>query len=506
MQILSQRRGLVLGSFLAVAVPLASFAAGYFVASPAPEPVAMQVVSQAVSETASAAPAQTTDSAADSDTELTVAAMAPPVAEPEAEPAAEPEPQTPLTHELAVRSGDNLMGILTGAGVERGEAHAAISALKGVYDPRRDLNIGDRLQLTFGPADPDRPGTGGPDGTASNFAFARLVLPVSYKSDVAIVRGDDGKFSATEIERPLERVTMRSEGSIQSSLFVDARDAGLPIGVLVELIRIYSFDVDFQREIQPGDRFEVMYEQFRDETGKAVHNGEVLYARLRLSGTDLPLYRYETTKGNLDWFNAKGESVRKALMRTPIDGARLSSRFGKRKHPILGYTKMHTGIDFAAPSGTPIYAAGSGSIAEIGVKGGYGKYIRIRHNGNYSTAYAHMKGYARGMTRGKRVQQGQVIGYVGTTGRSTGPHLHYEIHRDGKKINPLALKLPSGEKLKGAELERFAAVRDGTDRDFAALAADTQVAGGAADRPTCSSDATAAELKAPVVPADSIEC
>ena len=215
--------------------------------------------------------------------------------------------------------------------------------------------------------------------------------------------------------------------------------------------------------------------------GVVVNNGEIQYAKLTLRGTELPLYRFETPEGNLDYFNTKGESVRKALMKTPIDGARLSSRFGNRKHPILGYTRLHAGVDFAAPRGTPIYAAGDGTVTVAGTNGGYGKYIKIRHNGTYSTAYAHLNGYARGVRKGKRVRQGQVIGYVGSTGRSTGPHLHYEIHRNGKQINPLGLKLPSGEKLKGQTLEAFLSLRDTVDRQFALLSDPRQVADTPAD-------------------------
>lgn len=457
----------MLGALLAVGIPLAFFSAGYLAGF---DTVADSVAVERVAMLAGAPqPAVATIYPKDDAIDLDPAEAAP----------------QPVVREVAVESGDNLMAILTRVGVDPGQAHAAITALRKVYNPRRDLNVGDLLQLTLWPGRAEASPALADAEKAEGLALDGMVLPVSYDRDVAVTRDPDGGYSASEVERPLERAPVRAEGTINSSLFVDARDAGVPIDVLIELIRIYSFDVDFQREIQPGDRFEVMFEQFRDEAGKPVHNGEVAYARLTLSGTEVPLYRYETSDGTLDWFNAKGESLRKALMRTPIDGARLSSGFGMRKHPILGYSKLHSGTDFAAPSGTPIYAAGSGVIAEIGNKGGYGKYIRIRHNGTYSTAYAHMKGFARGMTSGRRVQQGQVIGYVGTTGRSTGPHLHYEVHRDGSKINPQSVKLPSGETLKGAELARFAKVRDAAERLFASLAPATLVAGNEADTVAC---------------------
>lgn len=386
---------------------------------------------------------------------------------------------------LEVRPGDNLMAMLTRAGVDRQVAHTAIASLKGLYDPRRDLRVGDEIQLTFNligrasaaeieegsvAALPDEDGT----------QFAKLQLPVSFNKDVLVARDDDGSFEAEEIERVLERRWVRAAGSIDSSLFQNGSDAGIPAPVLVEMIQIFSFDVDFQREIRTDDEFELVYERFFDENGEPVHDGEIIFGNLTLSGKELPLYRFDTSDGGIDYFNNKGESVRKALMRTPIDGARLSSRFGNRKHPILGYTRLHAGADFAAAPGTPIYAAGNGRIEQLGTNGGYGRYIRIRHNDTFQTAYAHMRGYARGLSSGSRVKQGQVIGYVGTSGRSTGPHLHYEVIREGKKIDPLSLKLPSGEKLKGDRLASFVSHQSEVDDMRRLLAQDVQLAGVAA--------------------------
>jgi murein DD-endopeptidase MepM/ murein hydrolase activator NlpD len=378
------------------------------------------------------------------------------------------QPPAPITRVVAVESGDNLMGVLLRAGAERTVAHAAIQSLNGNYDPRRDLNIGDELHITFGPGDSGATENAASD-VAPSYVLARLTLPVSYDRQIDVSRDDNGGFVANEIERHLEREVVQASGRIDSSLFVDATAAGIPPRVLAELIRIYSFDVDFQRDIWQGDQFELMYERFRGENGDIVHESDIHYAKLTLRSTEIPLYRYTTTAGNLDYFNAKGQSVRKTLMRTPIDGARLSSRFGKRRHPILGYTRMHAGVDFAAPRGTPIYAAGNGTVVQAGRNGGYGKYIRIRHNGTYQTAYAHISRYAKGVRSGKRVKQGQIIGYVGSTGRSTGPHLHYEVLRNGRQINPRSVRIPSGEKLKGAELKKFAAVRNARDAEFAQL-------------------------------------
>lgn len=392
---------------------------------------------------------------------------------------AEPEPPKPVVRTVQIENGDNLMEVLVKAGAERAEAHVAIQSLKGVYDPRRDLRVGDELQVTLGPVSSEPTTQGGLD-----YMLSSLRLPVTYDREVLVDREEAGKFIAREVELPLETEFVRVSGTIDSSLFVNGRDAGIPISVLIELIRIYSFDVDFQRDIWNGDSFEIMFERQRNADDVIVNNGDVHYAKLSLRGTELPLYRFETSKGTIDYFNAKGESVRKALMKTPLDGARLSSRFGKRKHPILGYTRLHAGVDFAAPTGTPIYAAGDGTVVKASVNGGYGKYIKIRHNGTYSTAYAHLNGYARGIRSGKRVRQGQVIGYVGSTGRSTGPHLHYEIHREGRQINPLGLKLPSGEKLKGERLAAFTAHRDSLDVRYASLGAPHLVAN-RSDDPDC---------------------
>ena len=385
---------------------------------------------------------------------------------------------------LEVRPGDNLMTMLTRAGVNRQVAHTAIASLKGLYDPRRDLRVGDEIQLTFdliGSASAAEIEQGSatqvPDDEDAGTQFAKLQLPVSFNKDVLVAREDDGSFAAAEIERELERRWVRAAGSIDSSLFQNGIDAGIPAPVLVEMIQIFSFDVDFQREIRTDDTFELVYERFFDENGEPVHDGEIVYGNLTLSGNALPLYRYDTTEGGVDYFNGRGESVRKALMRTPIDGARLSSRFGNRRHPILGYTRLHAGVDFAAAPGTPIYAAGNGRIEQLGTNGGYGRYIRIRHNDAFQTAYAHMRGYARGLKSGSRVKQGQVIGYVGSSGRSTGPHLHYEVIREGNKIDPLSLKLPSGEKLKGQRLAAFNAYRAQVDDMRGVLTQDVQLAG-----------------------------
>ena len=345
---------------------------------------------------------------------------------------------------VVIGRGDTLSVALTRAGGTRAEAEAAIVAFRKVHNPRR-LRVGQTLSLAF---DPENGTNGAPQ-------LASLSLGVAADRDVVVTRDEDGVFLPSVVDRPLERILQRTVGTIDSNLYDAAIAAGMPNQVLMEMVHVFSFDVDFQREIQHGDRFEVLYEAVFNKAGEFVENGPILYANLEVGDREVELFRYEPDEGPADYLDAKGASVRKALMRTPINGARLSSGFGMRKHPILGYNKKHLGVDFAAPTGTPIYAGGDGTITMIGWHGNFGKYIRVRHNSTYSTGYAHLNGYAKGMKKGKRVRQGQVIAYVGNTGMSTGPHLHYEVMRGNKRINPMTLKLPSGRKLKGQELAAF---------------------------------------------------
>jgi murein DD-endopeptidase MepM/ murein hydrolase activator NlpD len=351
-----------------------------------------------------------------------------------------------VSHSLRVGRGDTLMDMLVDAGVVRREAHEAIVALREFYDPRK-LMPGQEIRVTLSEAT-----DGGGAGTARLLA---LGLQPNVEQEVLVTRGEDDDFVAETVARRLLRVAISAEGRIDNNLSAAAQDAGMPMPVLVEMIRIFSFDVDFQRELQPGDRFEVLYEALFEDDGRLAKTDGVLYASLTLTGHRLDMYNFTPHEGHSDFFDNKGQSVRKTLMRTPIDGARLSSGFGMRKHPILGYSRLHKGTDFAAPRGTPIYAAGDGVVELAGRNGAYGNYLRIRHNSTYKTAYAHMKRIAKGMRRGKRVRQGQIIGYVGSTGRSTGPHLHYEVLQGGRQVNPLKIKLPSGEKLKATEMKSF---------------------------------------------------
>ena len=218
---------------------------------------------------------------------------------------------------------------------------------------------------------------------------------------------------------------------------------------------MYSFDIDFQRDIQKGNKLEILYKVLYNEKRKEVSYGNIQYVNLIFQKNNLEYFIFKTSEGFIDYFDREGKNVRKALMKTPLDGAKISSSYGKRNHPILGYNKFHRGVDFAAPIGTPVYAAGNGTIEYASRNGGYGKYIRIRHNNSYKTAYAHLSAFKKGISKGIRINQGQIIGYVGSTGRSTGPHLHYEVIYQNKPINPMKMKLPSGKVLTGKELKTF---------------------------------------------------
>ena len=261
-------------------------------------------------------------------------------------------------------------------------------------------------------------------------------------------------FEYKEIEKNLKQIIVFKEAEIINSLYSSAIDIGIQPNVIIDFARIYGFQVDFQRDIWKDDIFQLVYETFLDGNGKILETGNIIYANLILQGRENPLYIFKNKK-DYDHFDQFGKSIRKSLMKTPINGARLSSSFGIRKHPILGFNKMHKGTDFAAPMGTPIMASGEGKIVRARWCGGGGNCVKIKHNSTYSTVYAHMSKFGRNIKEGVRIKQGQIIGYVGSTGMSTGPHLHYEVIENGRKINSQKLKLPSGKILKGKERELF---------------------------------------------------
>lgn len=349
---------------------------------------------------------------------------------------------------IEVRPGDTLYGVLVDAGVAEDEATSAVGAISGVFSPR-DLRAGQEITLNITTASATRQRN-------ADLQLVGLSFEPDVTTDVKLTRSGTGDFVASSIDKPVVQENRRAAGIIDSSLFDAAQEAGVPMPVVANLIKIFSFDVDFQRDIQDGDAFEVLYERMENDAGRFVRSGKVLFASLTLSGKEIPIYYFERD-GEGEYFTPSGEAIRKSLLRTPVDGARITSGFGMRMHPLLGYSKMHKGIDFGAPTGTPIYAAGSGTVVEIGKKGAYGNYIRIRHNGDYQTAYAHMSRFAKGLVQGEKVKQGQVIGYVGATGRATGPHLHYEILVDGSQVNPAQVKTTASNKLTGKELKAFQA-------------------------------------------------
>ena len=282
-----------------------------------------------------------------------------------------------------------------------------------------------------------------------------FLFPISRTEKIQLTKNlDTDLFEKKTIITNLNTKIVFKEGKITQSLYKTAVDLNVQPNIIIEFARIYGFQVDFQRDIRKNDNFQIMYEVFEDDNGKVFETGNIIFANLKLSGINNSLYYFDK-KGSKGHYDENGKSVEKALMKTPINGARLSSAFGMRKHPIDGFNKMHRGTDFAAPMGTPIMASGSGVITRARWCGGGGNCVKIKHNSTYETIYAHMKNFARGIKEGARVKQGQIIGYVGSTGKSTGPHLHYVVVENGKKINSQKLKLPSGKILKNKERKIF---------------------------------------------------
>ncbi len=352
----------------------------------------------------------------------------------------------PVAVELDVQSGDTLIVLLARLGIVVSDAYAAVDALKEVFSPR-DVRPGWTLRVMLQPQTPPRLAT-----------LRSLAFQPSVDREINVSRrdaNDADPFLATTISHPLHRVSRVAGGTIKGGLFDTALAAGVPHDLLADAIALFSFEVDFQRDIHAGDAFEMFYDTLNNAQGEMAKSGELYYAKLVLNGKDMQYYRFTPHNGFPDLFSPDGHSIRKALLQTPVDATRISSGYGMRRHPILGYTKMHKGVDFAAPSGSPVHAAGDGVVVIAGRRGTYGNYVRIRHNKTYSTAYAHLKSFARGISPGAHVHQGQVIAYVGMTGRATGPHLHYEVLVAGKQVNPRGVRLPAGQTLAGADLRRF---------------------------------------------------
>jgi murein DD-endopeptidase MepM/ murein hydrolase activator NlpD len=353
-------------------------------------------------------------------------------------------------YDTTLRRRETLSGLLDRLEVNRLEAHQALSGLiqAGYLDPRRTLpGLAVSAHLANGQLD-------------------TLSLNLGPERRLMSKRMPDGTYHPIELKARLSRVPRVVSGTIDSSLYETARAQDVGDQQIFDFAQVFAYDVDFQREVHPGDRFEMVYDVFVDERGQPIRRGAVHYAALHGRVTDKSFYRFTTPDDDVtDYFEANGDSATRFLMKTPINGARLSSSFGRRRHPISGYTRLHKGTDFAAPTGTPIFAAGHGVVERASRYGGYGHYVRIRHANGYKTAYAHMSRYGRGIRAGRQVRQGDIIGYVGSTGASTGPHLHYEVYVHGEPVNAMRLKLPTGRKLSMAPemLEMFLQVRDEMD-------------------------------------------
>lgn len=346
---------------------------------------------------------------------------------------------------VAISPGDTLVDILTEHGAFYNDAMEIVAALKP-HTSTFTLKEGQKVTFALVPAIRDG---------VQVLVPSSLELAVSLKKRLTIERNTQGKYALlTNTPAQDGGDQYHAQAKIKKSLYLAARNQGIPDNIIVDMMRIHAYDVDFQREVRVGDSFEVFY---GDENSlEQSKSGTVLFSSLTLSGSVKNYYRFKTTDDNIvDYYDDNGRSAKKFLMRTPINGARLSSGYGMRRHPILRYTRMHKGVDFAADRGTPIKAAGNGVIEKKGGVGGYGNYIRIRHANGYKTAYGHMSRYAAGIRPGKRVRQGQVIGYVGTTGRSTGNHLHYEVWVNGKPVNPMRVRVPTGRQLTGKMLARY---------------------------------------------------
>ncbi len=350
------------------------------------------------------------------------------------DPAPVPEEET-----FQLRRRETLIGLLNRARIQNSNAHNAVNALGKVTNLRK-LKAGQNISLTRRADD--------------NKAIGELRIRDTFNEE-AIVLLRDGDYEAKREPITTYALTDFVEGEITDSLYLSAQRAGMPTKVIVDLIRLMSFDVDFEREIRVGDHFEVYYARDYSPGFDDVENGRILRAKLTLQKRELDAFFFKEKDGSEGYFDAGGKSTRRALMKTPLDVAVITSSYGRRKHPVLGYTRMHKGADFRAPTGTPIMAAGDGIIEMSARNGSYGNYVRIRHNGTYKTAYAHLSRYGKGVKKGRRVKQGQIIGYSGATGRVNGPHLHYEVLINGKQTNPMTLKLPTGRTLKGEDKKIF---------------------------------------------------
>lgn len=344
---------------------------------------------------------------------------------------------------LAVARGESLALLLARAGAQWKEINPAMASIGPLFDPRR-MRPGTPVQVYFEPT------------SEGDLQLAGLAFHSEPGASVTVSRRRDGQFAARQLLMPLTEDVARLVASVDDSIYQSAIKAGATEREVATLANVFAFDVDFQREVRPGDQFELVFERFIDEDGATVKTGETLFASMKTRKGQKAYYRFQAPgDARPDWYDAAGTNSRRLLMKTPVNGARLSSGFGMRRHPILGYSKLHKGVDFAAAPGTPVMAAGDGVVRRANRFGGYGNYVRIGHSNGYDTAYGHLLRFAKGVRAGTRVRQGQVIAYVGSTGASTGPHLHYEVLQRGHNVNPVALKVATGRTLDGRALAAF---------------------------------------------------
>lgn len=363
-----------------------------------------------------------------------------------AEPAPETQPQTAEAdnlHIIELKSGDTLLNVLTGLGVEYNTANNVYLSVKKVFDPR-DFRAGQKIEVELLP-------------TGEAPVVGALNSTVRTGEHLSVLLNENGTYTAKIEKDELIEELQSASGSINGTLSVAMNKNGVPARIVANFISIFSYSVDFRRDVKKGDSYEIIYENYLTPDGKIAKNGNIVYAALNLGKSKVELYRFKDSSGNVDYYDAKGLALKKTLSRRPMayQSGRISSYFGRRRHPIYKDTRVHWGVDYPAPKGSHIYAGGDGVVEVAQYRSGYGNYVRIRHNSEYSTAYGHMNGFAKGIRPGTRVKQGQIIGYVGSTGRSTGPHLHYEVIRNGKRVNPLTIKASASENLRGKNLTEF---------------------------------------------------
>ena len=350
---------------------------------------------------------------------------------------------------IKIKSGDSLQRILLKEGIPQSEINKIYSQIVKKFDLKK-IQQGQDLKVIL-------------NKNNNQTSISRLSFQLDSLSTVHLY-SNQNDYAVKIIKKNLEKVNFLAQGAIQNSLYGSASKVGVDPEIIIEFARIFGFEIDFQRDIRANDEFKIFYERYEDDDKEVQKNGNILFAYMKNNGKEISLYRFTDQKKITSYYTADGKSIEKALMKTPINGARLSSVFGFRRHPILGYNKLHQGTDFSAPRGTPIMASGSGTIEKASWFGAYGKYVRIRHNSTYKTAYAHLSGFGKGIKSGSRVQQGQIIGYVGSTGRSTGPHLHYEVLINNKRVNSQKLNLPSGKNLTGVEKQDFENIKKSFDK------------------------------------------